>query len=100
MKPVTLHREALEEFNDAAAHYAQISPALGQQFYAAIEQAIREVRRSPGIIRVDQKPARRHLARKFPYTIVYLERPDDLWIVAVMHLHRAPGYWRHCLPRP
>ena len=51
MKPVILHREALEEFDAAAAHYAQVSPALGRDFYTAIEQALREVRQTPGLFR-------------------------------------------------
>jgi hypothetical protein len=39
-------------------------------------------------------PARRALARKFPYSVVYLDQPDRVWIVALMHAKRRPGYWR------
>lgn len=100
MKPVILHREALEEFDGAAAHYAQISPELGRRFYAAVDQAIREVRRSPKLFRFIHRPARRHLVRNFPYGVVYLERPRDIWIVAIMPLRRDPDYWRERLASP
>jgi len=30
---------------------------------------------------------------EFPYSVVYLEQPDRVWIVAVMHAKRLPGYW-------
>ena len=97
MKLVVLHHEALEEFDAAAAHYAKIDPALGERFYGVIHHLIAEVRQSPGTFRFIRSPARRHFTREFPYGIIYLERPDDIWIVAVMPLRRKPGYWRHRL---
>jgi plasmid stabilization system protein ParE len=97
VKPVILHREALEEFDAAAAHYAEINPALGQHFYEVIDRLIAEACESPGTFRLIRKPARRHFSREFPYGIIYVERPDDIWIVAVMPLKRKPGYWGHRL---
>lgn len=97
MKAVILHREALEEFDAAAAHYAEIDFALGQRFYATIDRLIAEACASPGTFRFIRKPARRHFTRDFPYGIIYVERPDHIWILAVMHLHRKPGYWTHRL---
>ena len=100
MKPVILHREALEEFDAAAAHYAKIDPALGQRFYDAVDRLIADACASPGTFRYISKPARRHFACDFPYGIIYLERPDDIWIVAVMPLKREPSYWKQRLPQP
>jgi hypothetical protein len=34
------------------------------------------------------------LLKKFPYLVVFREYPDHLFIVAVAHGHRRPGYWR------
>jgi len=31
--------------------------------------------------------------RRFPFRIVYELQPDRIWIVAVAHLSRRPGYW-------
>jgi hypothetical protein len=31
---------------------------------------------------------------RFPYAILYRIASDEVQIVAVMHLHRRPGYWR------
>jgi hypothetical protein len=39
-------------------------------------------------------PARRHFSRDFPYAIIFMEKPEHVWIVAVMHMKRRPGYWR------
>lgn len=48
MKPVILHREALEEFDSAAGVYTEIDPALGQRFYSVIDRLIAEACRTPG----------------------------------------------------
>jgi len=31
---------------------------------------------------------------RFPYGIVYTTHGDDIFVVAVMHLHRKPDYWQ------
>ena len=38
--------------------------------------------------------------RRFPYWIVFVEDAQRILILAVMHSHRKPGYWRKRLPKP
>ncbi|HEY5551896.1 MAG TPA: hypothetical protein VIK52_08405 [Opitutaceae bacterium] len=95
MKAFAFHREADEEFLDALRDYAAIHPELGNRFYDEVHRLISEACRSPQTYRFIRKPARRHFSTDFPYGIIYVERPDDIWILAVMLLHREPGYWRH-----
>jgi hypothetical protein len=45
----------------------------------------------------DIPPARRHFSLDFPYSIIFVEKPDYIWIVAVMHMKRRPSYWRQRL---
>jgi toxin ParE1/3/4 len=97
VKPAVLHPEAKLELAEAAQYYASILPELGQRFYAVIDGLIAEARATPHTFRYIRKPARRHFSREFPYGIIFLDRPEDLWIVAVMHLRRQPGYWQHRL---
>lgn len=92
-----IHEEAQAEFLAALAHYAGISPDLGERFYAEIERMMHEVCAAPRRFRKYDPPARRHLGRDFPYAVIYLEREDHVWIVAVMCLKREPGYWRERL---
>jgi toxin ParE1/3/4 len=41
-------------------------------------------------------PAARHwTVRGFPYVVVYRVRPSDLYVVAVAHAKRRPGYWKN-----
>lgn len=32
--------------------------------------------------------------RKFPYALVYALGVEQVFVLAVAHLHRSPGYWR------
>ena len=94
MKPHVFHPEAGEEYTQAIAYDATVTPELGSRLYDEIERLIHEVCRPPEGFSRFSPPARRALARKFPYSVVYLDEPDRVWIVAIMHAKRRPGYWR------
>lgn len=98
MKPHSLHPEADAEYEAAVRHYASIMPELGGRFFDEIERLIAEARTKPTVFRFIHPPARRVLANDFPFGLIYVDQPDRVWILAVMHLHRAPGYWQHRLP--
>jgi len=66
-------------------------------FVDSIERAIRKIRRIPraaaSVPHETRQEIRRHVLRRFPYMIVYLVDPDEIFIVAVAHVRRLPGYW-------
>ena len=90
---VSLHPEADEEFASAVRYYSQISPELGLRFYNEMERLFREASLDPERFRKFDPPARRHFSHDFPYAIIFIEKPDRIREVAVMHMKR-PGYWR------
>jgi toxin ParE1/3/4 len=92
-----LHLAADEEFAGAVRYYVEIDPDLGVRFYREIERMIRDICANPERYRRFDPSARRHLSADFPYAVIYLEKPNYVWIVAVMHLKRRPGYWRERL---
>lgn len=94
MKPLRFHPEADQEYTAAATHYAAISPDLGGRFYDEIERLIAEVRAAPHRFRRIDGEVRRHLAGDFPYALLYLDLPEQIWIVAVLPLRRDPDYWK------
>jgi len=92
-----IHPAADAEFAEAVSYYAAIDPQLGIRFYREIERLIFAVCDQPERFFWFNPPARRSLSRLFPYSVVYLEQPDHVWVVAVMHARRKPGYWRERL---
>ena len=89
-----IHPEADAEFAEAVRYYAAIEPQLGVRFYREIERLIQDICAQPQRFFRFHPPARRALSPEFPYSVVYLEQPDHVWIVAVMHTKRRPGYWK------
>lgn len=89
-----IHPEADAEFAEAVRYYAAIDEELGRRFYFEIEKLIHEVCAQPQRFFRFHPPARRALSHQFPYSVVYLEQPDRVWIVAVMHAKRRPLYWK------
>jgi hypothetical protein len=59
-----------------------------------MEWLIREVCESRSVSANLIRPAQRHFSRDFPYAVIFLDQLDRIWIVAVMHMKRRPGYWR------
>ena len=99
MKPVLIHPQAKAELDAAVAYYESHLPGLGMDFLAQVEEAIQKIRRNPQTWpRHHDARFRRYLLERFPYSLVYMERPDASWIVAVAHAKRRPNYWKRRLP--
>jgi len=94
LTPHFFHPSAAAEYAEAARYYAVINADLGRRFFREIEGLIEDVRRHPDRFRIFNGRTRRHFSDVFPYAVIYLEEPDRIWIVAVMHMHREPGYWK------
>jgi len=90
---LSFHPEADEEFAGAVAYYSAISPELGIRFYREMERLLLEVAADPRRFRKFDPPARRHFSNDFPYAIIFVDTPDYVRVIAIMHMHREPGYW-------
>ncbi|MDD1629952.1 MAG: type II toxin-antitoxin system RelE/ParE family toxin [Methylococcaceae bacterium] len=92
---VLFHPEAELEFNAAIDYYEEIEGGLGYDFSLEIASTIARIIDLPKAWLVIEGEFRRALVRRFPYGILYAEDQDNIYVVAVMHLHRAPEYWKH-----
>ena len=88
------HPEALAEFQDAAQRYRINQNEAGLRFVASVEDAIDQILESPLRWRILEHDVRRCLTRVFPSAVLYTIEPEFVLIIAVMHCHREPGYWR------
>lgn len=96
MKPVRIAQPASEEFTEAVRWYEGKRTELGGEFYEAVLHAVSVVREHPEIgVAVDGPHThRQYLVNGFPYKLMYRERTDDLYIIAIAHVSRRPGYWK------
>jgi hypothetical protein len=97
VKRAVFHPQADDELAEAVAYYAKKSEGLGEQFYEAMGQLTAEIEAAPQLHRLWRHGTRRHFNARFPYALVYVERPTHLAVIAVAHFKRRPGYWRERL---
>jgi hypothetical protein len=85
--------EARCEFFDAMAFYDEARRGLGRQFRDEAARCIAWVAEHPDYLRERPGGYRRINLRVFPYYIPYITRGDVLWVLAIAHGNRKPGYW-------
>ena len=93
MKPVTYHPAALDELVKAAEYYESKAEGLGERFLDEIDIAVADVSRSPIRWPFFLLNTRRRLLDRFPYALVYVDESEHVYILAVTHQRRKPGYW-------
>ena len=94
MSPLQFHPEALAEYEYAARHYEAQQAGLSGRFIEAVKSALDGIASTPQRWPVLEQDIRRRLTRVFPYAILYSAEADYILIIAVMHCHQEPGYWR------
>jgi toxin ParE1/3/4 len=93
--PAEFHPEAQAEFDAAADRYQRERHGLGAEFVAAVEAAVGRAAGTPLAGAPLAADVRRVFMRRFPYAVLYAPESNRLLVLAVAHLRRRPGYWRH-----
>ncbi|MCR4374699.1 MAG: type II toxin-antitoxin system RelE/ParE family toxin [Acidobacteria bacterium] len=96
MKPLKVGGLAALEFREAVRWYEERRPGWGSKLFDAIAHATDLVRAHPeiGEARKGRLPSRKLRVPGFPYYVVYRIREGDIYVVAIAHTSRRPGYWR------
>jgi len=94
MKRDVYHPLAAKELIESSLFYEQRRRFLGDEFITAVEKTIRKISANPLHGRIEKLRARSYKVERFPFRVVYQVQTDRIWIVAVAHLSRRPGYWR------
>jgi plasmid stabilization system protein ParE len=74
MMRIRFAEAANNELNDACDWFEQQQAGLGARFRDEVREATLRIAR-------------------FPYTLRYVLRGDEVWFMAVSHQHRRPDYW-------
>ena len=94
MTRATILHEAAEELWQAVAWYEERCSGLGLDFQQEVKVAVESIQRFPNRWPIRKDGTRRLLIERFPYVVVYVAESDHVWILAVAHCKRHPGYWR------
>ncbi len=92
MKKIIL-QQALDELTDAIAYYEEQQAGLGMKFKDEVNDHVQWILNNYSIPRIRSGGYQRVNLKVFPFYIAYMVRQDTLWILAIAHGHRKPGYW-------
>jgi len=95
---IEFHHGAQRELNESAAFYEERAPHLGDEFLAEVHAAARRLVDHPDIGFAVTDRLRRYLMERFPYSLLYHRKDDGIFVLAVMHHRRQPGYWKDRAP--
>ena len=95
MKTVRFHPEAEAEMMEAAAYYEAQQDDLGKRFLASVREAIGKIQINPLLYPIVDLNVRRCLTKTFPFGVLFRVLPDQIALLAIMHLHRDPGCWKN-----
>jgi toxin ParE1/3/4 len=95
VKPLQISEPASLELTEAVRWYEKRRQGWGARLFDAVTQAFNLIESHPelGTTRRGRFPSRQLMVRGFPYRVVYRVRASDLYVVAVAHTSRRPGYW-------
>ena len=89
----SFHPDAEDEFNKAIDYYEDCRTGLGFEFADEVYLAVERIISYPLSWQFLEGEIRRSLVNRFPFGVLYSIEKNEIFIIAVMHLHRQPGYW-------
>ena len=94
MLKLIFHPDIQHEIKENYQWYESKSQGLGEDFITELESAFRLIMEIPDTWPLISSNFRRYLLNRFPFGVIYQVKKNEIYIVAVMHLSRKPGYWR------
>ena len=95
-KELILHPDAVAELRDSVAFYRERGgDPLADRYKTAVQESLQTIRNFSKYYPQDDQSQTAQSFRllRFPFTVIYIERPNAIWIVAIAHGSRKPGYW-------
>ena len=93
------HEAADAELTEAIDYYDGKASGLGDRLLADVKAATRLIERYPEIAPVTDFDVRAKVLSRFPYSLMYVVEVDELFILALAHQSRRPGYWADRVPK-
>ena len=89
----SFHPEASIELINSVDYYEKQQPKLGLKFLEEIYSSIHRIIEFPSSHPVYSNNTHKCITSKFPFAIIYQIRKNEIFIAAITHLSRKPGYW-------
>jgi toxin ParE1/3/4 len=90
---IIFHPDIELEVKASYKWYQNQADGLGEDFLTELEAAYQAIVELPDTWPKFQLGFRRFLLSKFPFSVIYRSSQETIFVVAVMHNSRKPGYW-------
>lgn len=98
VRPI-LQPGAVRDLAEAHDWYERQQTGLGRKFLDAVEASLRRIANRPNGFPTIHQDVRRALVARFPYSVYFRLRMNEVRVLAVVHQHRNPEVWkRRVLP--
>jgi toxin ParE1/3/4 len=92
--PVVFRPQAEVEILAARQWYEERHAGLGDEFRAALAEAIGRLSRQPELFPRVHGDMRRVLVRRFPFGVYFEVADNQIVVLGVVHGHRDPKTWK------
>ena len=97
MKTADYHPDARLELIESALFYDARQTHLGSKFLVAVEACQSVIQRQPALGSPFDSGTRRLMVKGFPFQLIYRDYDNAVFVLAVAHCSRKPGYWKERL---
>jgi plasmid stabilization system protein ParE len=95
MAEVVFHPETLREYRAAIAWYRRRSLPSARRFVTEVDLVVMQLAAHPQRYAWYDKEFHEAVIHRFPYSMIYrIEPNEDVFVMALVHASREPGYWR------
>lgn len=93
MPKLIFHPEVSREVKASYNWYQEKVDGLGEDFMNELESAYQAIIEFPQTWPKFQRGFRRFLLSRFPFSVIYRKNGNLIYVIAVMHNNKKPGYW-------
>ena len=94
MTPIDFHPEAMEDLLLAYNWYLERSEIAARGFEIEIERTFLNIRTSPQSLPKYSDGLYKSVLKRFPFTIFYRIKKGAVFVIAIAHQKRQPGFWQ------
>ena len=90
-----IHRLAVAEIDHEVDYYDSCSAGLGAELEGEIDAVLETILQFPYAASQwrDRRDRRVAVLDRFPFTLVYQIKAEEIVVLALAHTSRSPGYW-------
>jgi plasmid stabilization system protein ParE len=92
-KQIKFHPEARVEFENALNWYTDRSNMGALGFTAEVDIALEKIRAHPELFSRTVLNCQSCSLQRYPYCIIFKVSMEQIYILAIAHSKRRPGYW-------